>query len=252
MKDRIFTQSLRVLAFLGCAAIGFQTALVHASECDASISQRISEGSQSVTAFRQEAMQQVITPPPAPSMIANTPCMSKSLQNVTNQFSNMPEQYIASTAGGLLSSTGLSASGIMNQFFQAGMLSLNKASQGLQKMMDFQGLASEALGGVLGALGVSSDFSDELCGMMADVVVNFLQCQMPIKVPQVPSFGSLNLMPSGCAGNAMREALYVSDRAGTWDVFSQPMIMGINGTIVPGNAADLNIQNRLNNPGQGN
>lgn len=179
--------------------------------CDPGIKSQIITYTDAVTAFRQSAMQQVITPPPAPSMVANTPCVSKSLQNVTDQFSNMPKQYIQQKTGSLLYPTKISASNILNQFFQAGILSLNNASQILPKMMDFQGLASDALGGMLSSLGVSSAFSDELCGMMADVVVNYLQCQFPINIPSFGSLGSLNdLLPSNCAGNAARDALYLS------------------------------------------
>lgn len=217
--------------------------------CSPAISQGVLQQANAVAAFRQNAMQQVVVPPPAPSMIANTPCFSKELQRVTDTFSSMPQNFMSGMTSGLAGIAG-PASGMMNQFFEAGMLSMNQAAQSVPAMLDFQSLASDALSNLLGGLGASSGFSSELCGMMVDVVVNFLQCQLPLELPEFPSFdlgfGSLNdLLPDGCAGNAMREGIYAAAGASkAWDVFSQPVSMGEDGKVVPGNAQQKSQENR--------
>lgn len=181
--------------------------------CDPSIKAQATNLSQAVMTFRQEAMQQIVVPPPAPSMIANTPCFSKELQRVTDTFSSMPQNFMGGMTNGLAGIMG-PASGIMNQFFEAGVNSINQAATTVPNMLNFQQHASDALSGLLSGLGASTGFSNELCGMMVDMVVNFLQCQFPLDLPEFPSFDmggfpSLNdLIPSGCAGDAARKLIY--------------------------------------------
>jgi len=238
MKKTAFRDSVRIFALLGCLFLGLsvsQASAAASSEelCDSGLSQRLTDALKAKAAFRNDALRQDFTAPASIEQVANTPCVSKELDKVVSKFSGAPSTMIGQLTGG----GGGPIGSIMNKFFRSGFKSLSNAAQFVPQMLNFQGQASGVLGDLLGGLGGGDAFSDELCGMMVDMLVKFVQCQVPLELPQLSSLtGSLNnLLPQGCAGNAMRDGLYDLNNSRLMDSLTQPMDFS-NGKFSPGTA----------------
>jgi hypothetical protein len=162
------------------------------------------------------------TPPMSLGQVANTPCMSKELQRITNQFAYAPSMYGQQLTGGLLSAGG-PVSGIMQKLFKSSFQSINSASSIIPGMSSFQSMASSVMGDLMSSLGLGDAFSSEVCGLMVDMVLKYVQCENPIQLPSLGNiFGSLNnLLPNGCAGSALRSTLYQAADTQSLNVFSQ-------------------------------
>jgi len=128
----------------------------------------------------------------------------------------------------------------MNNFFTSGFDSINKVSKMLPSMMNFQSLASDALGDVIGQLGNQLGFSSDLCGLMVDTIVSFIQCQFPIQLPDIGNLGSslnINLnLGNSCAGNALRDTIYSGHANELLEGLAQPIMSGSNGSLSGGTA----------------
>lgn len=185
-------------------------------------------------AFSNDTVRQIYTPPPSLGQVTNSPCASKELQNISNKFANAPSRYMMQATGGLNVLAG-PVSGIMNNFFKAEISSINTAASSLPRMLNFQSQASSALGSLMSSLGLGSVFSSELCGLMVDMLLKYVQCAAPIKMPNLGSLtsGLNNLLPNNCAGNALRSTLYAAGRTQSVKTLSQPVSFS-GGTFVPG------------------
>lgn len=188
--------------------------------CDPNIKSQIVDLLNAHRTFKGERMRQVMAPPAPRDQIANTPCVSNELNNVVGQFSN---------AGNIVNvSGGGQVGGILNGFFKTGIESMNNAASVMPAMLGFQTQASAALGGLLQSLGVGSEFSGELCGMMMDMVVKFVQCAVPLELPSfdmsLGGFDMNNLLPDNCAGQAARDMIYESGRKAQDYFSSQPIL----------------------------
>lgn len=239
MKMRVFQDWVRVCAFLGCFLVGFSTLPAYSADelCDTGLNSRIRDELQRNATAIQDAMHQAIPGPADRDQIANTPCVSQQLNNVVGQFSNAGSGML----GGLGNAVNINGNvgGILNKFFQSGFESLNEAAGFMPAMLNFQTQASSVLGGLLGSLGggASNPFSSDLCGMMVDMIVKFVQCQLPM---QLPDIGNLNLslnidMPDNCAGNALRDSIYAVSNSRAMETLGQPLNVN-NGSYSAGTA----------------
>jgi len=208
---------LHILAIFASFSLGAGTALAvdesgmtaGASQiCDSVVGQRATSGLQTAVSGSDNYYRNAFTPPPQLSQIANTPCMSKELQRINSQFMNMLRPTglgaVASAFGG-----GSPVSSIMNNSFKGDVTNFNSAASIIPQMLNFQSMASNVLGGLLSSLGLGDAFSGQMCGLMMDMVLKYIQCENPIKFPNLSNlFGNLNLnMPGGCAGQALRTGM---------------------------------------------
>ncbi|MCB1539112.1 MAG: hypothetical protein KDJ49_09130 [Alphaproteobacteria bacterium] len=209
--------------------------------CDSVMTQGVSAQIDRYVTAKNEFVSTNFTPPPSVAQVSNTPCMSKELQRISNQFSNVPSMYSNQFIGGLLSAGG-PISGLMAKMFKANIDSFNDAAKMLPKMLDFQSMASSALGSLLDSLGLGDAFSSQLCGLMVDMLLKYVQCENPIKLPSLGNlFGSLNnLLPKGCAGSALRSALYQAGNLEAMQTRNQPIFTSPTGQSYMGSADTLN------------
>lgn len=163
-------------------------------------------------------------PPVSLSQTANSPCMSKELGRISRQFTSAPSMYSSQLSGGLLSSAG-PAAGLMQNLFKSEFNSMNSAAGMVPKMLNFQSMASSVMGDLLSSLGLTDAFSSQVCGLMVDTLLKYIQCENPIKLPNLNGlFGSLNnLLPKGCAGAALRSAIYDAGNMQALKSFNQPV-----------------------------
>ncbi|USO07418.1 MAG: hypothetical protein H6866_08370 [Rhodospirillales bacterium] len=191
--------------------------------CDEKIYARVSEQVNAAVSRKNEFVATNMAPPPSVAQVTNTPCMSKELQRIGNQFSNVPSMYSNQFLGGLLSAGG-PISGLMSKMFGAQMQSFTQAAQFLPKMLNFQSMAQSALSSLMDSLGLGDAFSSQLCGLMVDMILKYVQCENPIKLPSLGKLGSLNnLLPKGCAGDALRSTLYQAANSKMFDTVNQPV-----------------------------
>ncbi len=204
--------------------------------CDSNIRAGVSAQVDAATAARTNYQNNQLTPPAPLSQLSNQPCMSKELNRITKQFSYAPTRYANNIMGQALSAAG-PVGGILQNLFKSEISSINAAAASLPKMLNFQGLASEALGGLMSSLGIGGDaFSSELCGLMVDMVLKYVQCENPIKMPSLGDlFGNLNnLLPNNCAGNALRSTLYAAGNSQALKSYNQPVLVQSGGSTGSG------------------
>jgi len=177
--------------------------------CDPEIQSAVTAQLDASVAKVQDYIRTNYTSPPALSQVSNSPCVSKELERISNQFSYAPTRYAQQITGNILSAGG-PIGGIMQKLFKSEFDSINSAAASIKGMLDFQSMATNALGSLLGSLGLGSAFSSEMCGLMVDMLLKYVQCESPIKLPNIGNItGSLNdLIPNNCAGNALRSTLY--------------------------------------------
>ncbi|USO07420.1 MAG: hypothetical protein H6866_08380 [Rhodospirillales bacterium] len=208
--------------------------------CDQAIYAGVSDQVNGAVSRKNEFVATNHSPPPSVAQVTNTPCMSKELQRIGNQFSNVPSMYSNQFLGGLLSAGG-PISGLMSKMFGAQMQSFTQAAQFLPKMLNFQSMAQSALSSLMDSLGLGDAFSSQLCGLMVDMILKYVQCENPIKLPSLGKLGSLNnLLPKGCAGDALRSTLYQAANMQSLRTASQPIVSLPNGTLSFGSATDIN------------
>ncbi len=196
--------------------------------CDPEIEAAVSAQVNASVARLNEIVNTQYTPPAPLSQIANNPCSSKELNRITRQFSYAPSRYINQAKNNVLSAAG-PVGGILQNLFKSEIASINQAAANLPKMLNFQSMASEALGSLMSSLGIGGDaFSSEMCGLMVDMVLKYVQCENPIKLPNLGNFtGSLNdLLPNGCAGAALRSGLYQLGNSQALKSLNQPVGAG--------------------------
>jgi hypothetical protein len=178
------------------------------------------------------------TPPPPLAEIDNTACSSRELQRISNKFAYMPTRYtsgIFSMFKGLLGPV----AGIVNKLFRTEIDSINSALAAIPRALNFQSQANAILSDLLSSLGLSDEFSSALCGLMVDMLLKYIQCEVQ---PSLPNLGNLNfsLNLPGCAGAAVRSTLYAAGNMRSLSTFSQPVSVGAGGVFVPGSAWELN------------
>lgn len=173
-----------------------------------------------------------LTPPAMISQVSNTPCMSNELGRISNQMGTMLRGGVAGV-GSAVGMTGSPISTLMNAAFKQDFQAFNSAARSIPAMLNFQGMASQALGGVLDSLGLGGAFGGMMCGIMLDMVLKYIQCENPIKFPNLSDlFGKLNLnLPGGCAGQALRQGIYGVARTDAVKGLSQSVSRGANGTF---------------------
>jgi len=206
--------------------------------CDTGLQQRIKDALQRNATAKQDALHQALPGPADRDQIANTPCVSRELDNITGQFSDQMGGMLGGLGGGL--NFGGDAGDILNNFFQSGFESLNEAASTMPAMLNFQSQASNVLGDLLGSLGGlgGTGFNSELCGMMIDMVLKYIQCQVPLELPDLGSGlnASLNIdLPDNCAGNALRDSMYEISNSRAFETLAQPMDFS-GGQYTPGTA----------------
>jgi|GEM_PF-6976022 len=169
--------------------------------CQEDIQARVAQQMQAALTMRQNFENTYFTPPPQLSQIANTPCMSNELQRINRQFTGMLSSGLAGT--GMFGGSAISQ--IMNNSFKGDVTNFNSSASILPGMMNFQSMASTALGGLLSNLGLGDAFSGQVCGLMLDMILKYIQCENPIKFPNLKDlFGNLNAnLPSSCASKAL-------------------------------------------------
>jgi len=177
--------------------------------CDENIRSQIQELLDAHQQFKTEKLHQTLEPPADRTTIANTPCISQEMNKITGQFSDSGQGLL----GQLTGLGGGSSGDIMSGFMNAGLKSLMDASKIMPAMNSMQTEAQSALQGVINQIGSSLGLSGEVCGLMVDTVMKFIQCSMP--PIQLPSFdlslggASMNLqLPDNCAGKAAQKAIY--------------------------------------------
>lgn len=203
--------------------------------CAPAIQQMNSNGISASLSGRDNFTRNNLTPPAMLGQVSNTPCMSNELQRLQGQFSGMLRGGVAGV-GASIGMTGSPISSIMNSAFKSDFQVFNSSAMSIPKMLNFQSLASNTLGSLLGSLGsslgLSSVFSSQMCGIMLDMVLKYIQCQNPIKFPNLSDlFGKLDLnLPGGCAGQALRTGIYGAARTDAVKGLSQSITRGANGT----------------------
>jgi hypothetical protein len=232
--------SFKFILLMACFVAGQAFAFAaHATQtggsnpiCDQEISQGVSDQLNASTDGVTNFQRQNYTPPAALSQVSNSPCLSKELGRISNQFSYAPSRYSQQLTGGLLSAAG-PVSGIMQKLFKSEIDSINSAASSIAGMLDFQGMASDVMGSLLGSLGLGDAFSSELCGLMVDMMLKYIQCEKPINLPSLGNlFGNLNnLIPNNCAGNALRSGLYAAGNTSALKNYNQSVTLPTGNTV---------------------
>jgi len=197
--------------------------------CDPNIRARVTEQVQVGTQMMADFKATVSTMPRPISEVANTPCMSNELQRISNQFAYAPSMYAANILGQLNGLAG-PVSGLMNNMLGSLFKSFTNAANMNPLANQFTQFAQTQISSVFTSLGLGGAFSSALCGMMVDMVLKYVQCVAPIKLPSLGQLkGSLNdLLPKGCAGAALTSALYAAGNSSALQSLAQPI------TIPPG------------------
>ncbi|MBU6234999.1 MAG: hypothetical protein KGQ41_04070 [Alphaproteobacteria bacterium] len=181
-------------------------------QCSPRLAEMFRNANDAALAKKTDIFMTVMGPPITPQYVQNTPCKSREIQRISNQFSYAPSFYAADALGQLNGLLG-PVSGIMNNFLGADMQALMRGSQnigGLAGQM-FQNFAQSSLNNMMQSIGLAdTPFAAALCGIMADAILSYVMCEAQFKLPSLGRLtGSLNkLLPKGCAGEAVRKALY--------------------------------------------
>ncbi len=231
--DRV--QPIRIAIVAICLFFGFANGVASAADdprCAPAVRSGISAMVQRSNAMAPDIRRNSWGPPPSVQQAMNIPCKYNELQRISNQFAYAPTGAGSSVLGQLNSLAG-PASGLLNNYFKADITafgSMMKSAGGLS--LDFGGFVQGQLNTLLGSLGLgNSPFAGALCGMMVDTLLKYIQCESPIKLPQLGSLtGSLNnLLPKGCAGEAVRGALYAAGSTQEFKPMNQGIISGQGG-----------------------
>lgn len=202
--------------------------------CAESMKARIDEQVKAASAMRQDAWQNTYRPPVSSAALMKVPCKSNELQRISNQFAYAPTGYASNILGQVSGAAG-PVSGLLNNMVKGDIQSFMNTSKdfgGLFKDIGnlVQGQLSSLLSSIPGLSG--SPFASALCGIMADTLLKYIQCEVPINMPSLGNIsGSLNkLLPKGCAGDALRSALYASASQSAFRPLNQS-IGGVQGGI---------------------
>ncbi len=200
--------------------------------CDPNIRARVAEQVQMAVTQKADFMTTMATMPRPVSEVANTPCVSNELQRIANQFAYAPTMYSANILGQLSGLAG-PVSGLMNNMFGSLFQSVTKAANLNPLAQQFNNFASNTLGSLLSSLGLGGPFSSALCGMMVDMVLKYVQCAAPIKLPDLGNLtGSLNnLLGNDCIGSALKSTLYSSAAQSAMKNLAQPITVPATGVF---------------------
>ncbi len=198
--------------------------------CDSTIRANVAEQVQMAATQKADFLATMATMPRPVSEVANTPCVSNELQRIANQFAYAPTMYSANILGQLSGLAG-PVSGLMNNMFGSLFQSVTKAANLNPLAQQFNNFASNTLGSLLSSLGLGGPFSSALCGMMVDMVLKYIQCAAPIKLPDLGSLtGSLNgLLGNDCAGQALTSAIYAASNSSALKSLTQPIVIPAGG-----------------------
>jgi len=198
--------------------------------CDPNIRARVTEQVQVGTQMMADFKATVSTMPRPLSEVANTPCMSNELQRISNQFAYAPSMYAANILGQLNGLAG-PVSGLMNKMLDSLFTSFTNAANMNPLANQFTSFAQTQISSIFTSLGLGGAFSSALCGMMVDMVLKYVQCVAPIKLPSLGQLtGSLNdLLPKGCAGAALTSALYAAGNSSALQSLAQPITVPSGG-----------------------
>ncbi|NBX66119.1 MAG: hypothetical protein EBQ96_03885 [Proteobacteria bacterium] len=182
--------------------------------CAEAVKARIDDQVKASSAIRQDTWNSIVRPPVSAAAMMKVPCKSQELQRIANQFAYAPTGYASNILGQLSGAAG-PVSGLLNNMVSGDIKSFMNLSKDFGGMFtDIGGLVQGGLNNLLGSIpGLSgSPFAGALCGIMADTLLKYIQCEVPINMPSLGKItGSLNkLLPKGCAGDALRSALYAS------------------------------------------
>jgi|GEM_PF-1758760 len=228
-------------AFAGSACTagsGTPTAETNSSPmCDPTIRARVAEQVQAGVQMMADFKVTNSTMPRPLSEVANTPCMSNELQRISNQFAYAPSMYAANILGQLNGLAG-PVSGLMNKMLDSLFTSFTNAANMNPLANQFTSFAQTQISSIFTSLGLGGAFSSALCGMMVDMVLKYVQCVAPIKLPSLGQLtGSLNdLLPKGCAGAALTSALYAVSNNSAVQSLAQPITIpsgGLFSTTAP-------------------
>jgi len=202
--------------------------------CDPTIRARVAEQVQAGVQMMADFKVTNSTMPRPISEVANTPCMSNELQRISNQFAYAPSMYAANILGQLNGLAG-PVSGLMNNMLGSLFQSFTNAANMNPLANQFTQFAQTQISSVFTSLGLGGAFSSALCGMMVDMVLKYVQCVAPIKLPSLGQLkGSLNdLLPKGCAGAALTSALYAASNSSAVKSLAQPIILPQGGIFTP-------------------
>jgi hypothetical protein len=219
----------------GCGATPSPDHMAGGPLCDPNIYALTSLQVEKALNYKDDYIRANYTPPATLAEIDKTPCSSRELQRISNQFAYMPTRYtsgIFSMVKGLLGPV----TGILNKLFKSEIDSINSAVAAIPRALNFQAQASAILGDLLSSLGLSDEFSSELCGLAVDMLLKYIQCEVQPHLPNMGSFNfSLNL--PGCAGAALRSTLYAIGNTRALETVGQRVSIGTGGVFVPSSTA---------------
>ena len=191
--------------------------------CDRRIKEQLDNKAHAIATKRTEEARQILTPGPSISMLSNSGCASKELNKISNRIT---ESLISP----------------MNAFFRAEFFSLTSAAmQWHPRLAGFQKVSSDALSELLKRqLASLNPFGDELCGMMTDVVLNYIQCERPIRTVNLGDLtGPINrlLDVNSCGGAALRSVIYSKNLAASREPLAQSLGSTNDGKLLPRNTS---------------
>jgi len=229
LVKKIISMALFVACFSASAAYA------NLSSCDSSMREGVKAQLERSGAVMTDFKTTNSTMPRPISEVANTPCMSNELQRISNQFAYAPSMYAANILGQLNGLAG-PVSGLMNNMLGSLFTSFTNAANMNPLAQQFTNFAQTQISGIFTSLGLGGAFSSALCGMMVDMVLKYVQCANPIKLPDLGKLkGSLNdLLPKGCAGAALTSALYAAGNSSALKSLTQPITVPQGGLYTPG------------------
>ncbi|NBX66122.1 MAG: hypothetical protein EBQ96_03900 [Proteobacteria bacterium] len=243
LKGHSAARLFRVFLFILCLFSGLYSGASVAAEdprCSSAVRTGVDATVKRSGAVAQDVIANTIRPTVNTSSMMKVPCKSNELQRIANQFAYAPTGYASSIVGQISGAAG-PVSGLLNNMTRADQQSFAGLAKdfggiftGLGNLV--QGQLNSLLGSIPGLSG--SPFAGALCGIMADTLLKYIQCEVPITMPSLGNItGSLNkLLPKGCAGDALRGALYAAGSKQEFRPMNQS-IVGAEGGIWSGTRA---------------
>lgn len=197
--------------------------------CSEKIFANVQQQVQGVVQARNQIAAALDSPPESISAVANTPCMSQQMASITNQFSNAPSSYASQAVGAV---TGNPAGTLVAGVFRSGYNSITSNMASWPQKIGLQAQFGKAMTYTFKQLGISnSPFADDLCGLMLDTVLNYIQCGTNLSLPSLGNLPTFNL-PGSCEAQIARNTAYQAASKGSFDILNQKPS---NGAVLPRN-----------------
>jgi hypothetical protein len=236
-KGQTLARLFKVILLVLCLVSGLYSGAALASDarCSSTVRTGVDAMVKRSGATIQDILPNTIRPPVSTPAMMRVPCKSQELQRIANQFAYAPSSYAANIVGQINGFLG-PVSGLMNNMFNGDIKafmdmvsSVGGVFQGIGNLVQ-TGL-SNLLNSIPGLSG--SPFASALCGIMADTLLKYIQCEVPITMPSLGNItGSLNkLLPKGCAGDALRGALYSAAASQAFRPMNQSLLTGPSGVF---------------------